>query len=92
MDSIVTMFSGSLSDDLRESSGSCAVANGPAVHVAAAFANEEAYWLALCLKVHRPLPSRFICILCMAAGGVLFTRKGESHKNACLWDVGANRQ
>ena len=50
VDSFVSALSARLSGELIGSGGPL-VATGDAVFVAAAFANEEAYWLALCLQV-----------------------------------------
>jgi hypothetical protein len=50
VDSIAAALSAQLLKELRQS-GSPVVAMGPAVFVAAAFANEEVYWLAMCLQV-----------------------------------------
>lgn len=61
VDSIASALSAQLSKELRQSGGPV-VAMGPAVFVAAAFANEEVYWLALCLQVRaasRPFLSMF---------------------------------
>ncbi|KAK9902038.1 hypothetical protein WJX75_002093 [Coccomyxa subellipsoidea] len=49
VDSIAAALSAQLSKELRQSGGPV-VAMGPAVFVAAAFANEEVYWLAMCLQ------------------------------------------
>ena len=50
-DTIVAALCGRLCDELRGAGSGPLVATGPAIFVAAAFANEEAYWIALCLQV-----------------------------------------
>lgn len=51
MDGIAAALCDRLVDELREAASSPLVATGPAIFVAAALANEEAYWIALCLQV-----------------------------------------
>lgn len=50
-DTVAAVLCDRLSEDLRGAGSSPLVAMGPAIFVAAAFANEEAYWIALCLQV-----------------------------------------
>ncbi len=51
IDSTAAALCDRLCDEFRGAVTSPLVAMGPAIFVAAAFANEEAYWTAVCLQV-----------------------------------------